>query len=299
MLPQNSSLVLLALECGIQSVLHTCTNQSCVTGEFSDLYDSIDDRLNSLIFYCLCICPQIERGWILKKHWFNTVSDFQLSLSGVSMYQHAMSVWFYIKSISRFPSQLVLNQLSVYWGQWCGVSCLTITVLFAQLWLLENCYDYETSSVNSPFDWCFWQFELIFSDLSKHLSISWLFSFTQFLLSTAEEAFEMKVLPSDGLGIIIRVCSTWENSLEIEKRGLIRECWSIQTGSGTFPLSLPTRIFKCCGSSSLHVGRHLSRWTDCATDWVNRSKGMPQESQFTCFTIDYAVSKGQISSHRL
>lgn len=152
-----------------------------------------------------------------------------LSLSGVSMYQHAMSVWFYIKSISRFPSQLVLNQLSVYW----------------------------------------------------------------------EEAFEMKVLPSDGLGIIIRVCSTWENSLEIGKKEVLYECWSIQSGSGTFPLSLPTRIFKCCGSSSLHVGRHLSRWTDCATDWVNRSKGMPQESQFTCFTIDYAVSKGQISSHRL
>jgi hypothetical protein len=108
----------------------------------------------------------------LKKHWFNTVSDFQLSLSGVSMYQHAMSVWFYIKSISRFPSQLVLSQLSVYWGQWCGASCLTITVLFAQLWLLENHYDYETSSANSPFDWCFWQFKLIFSDLSKHLSIS-------------------------------------------------------------------------------------------------------------------------------
>jgi hypothetical protein len=62
MLPQNSSLVLLALECGIQSVLRTCINQSCVTGEFSDLYDSTDDRLNSLIFYCLCICPQIERG---------------------------------------------------------------------------------------------------------------------------------------------------------------------------------------------------------------------------------------------
>ncbi len=61
MLPQNSSLVFLALECGIQSVLRTCTNQS-VTGEFPDLYDSIDDRLNSLIFYCLCICPQIERG---------------------------------------------------------------------------------------------------------------------------------------------------------------------------------------------------------------------------------------------
>jgi len=85
----------------------------------------------------------IERGWSLKKHWFYTVSDFQLSLSGVSMYQHAMSVWFYIKSISRFPSQLVLKQLSVYW----------------------------------------------------------------------EEAFEMKVLPSDGLGIIIR-----ENSLEIQKK---------------------------------------------------------------------------------
>ncbi len=28
---QHSSLVLLALECGIQSVLRTCTNQSCVT----------------------------------------------------------------------------------------------------------------------------------------------------------------------------------------------------------------------------------------------------------------------------
>jgi len=145
----------------------------------------------------------IERGWSLKKHWFYTVSDFQLSLSGVSMYQHAMSVWFYIKSISRFPSQLVLKQLSVYW----------------------------------------------------------------------EEAFEMKVLPSDGLGIIIR-----ENSLEIQKKKVLYECWSIQTGSGTFPLSLPTRIFKCCGSSSLHVGRHLSRWTDCTTDWVNRSKGMPQDS---------------------
>jgi hypothetical protein len=172
MLPQNSSLVLLALECGIQSVLRICTNQSCVTGEFSDLYDSIDDRLNSLIYYCLCIYPQIERGWSLKKHWFNTVSDFQLSLSGVSMNQHAMSVRFYIKSISRLPSQLVLSQFSVYRGQWCGVSCLTITALFAQLWSLENRYDHETSSANYLFDWCFWQFELIFSDLSKHLSIS-------------------------------------------------------------------------------------------------------------------------------
>jgi hypothetical protein len=61
----------------------------------------------------------------------------------------------------------------------------------------------------------------------------------------------MKVLPSDGLGIIIRVCSTWENSLEIKKkkkRGLIQSADLFKWEVVHFPYRYPQGYSNAVGA---------------------------------------------------